>query len=97
MVFNYKIFKHELQIEKYLTILPSDLAIAFCHFRTWNHSRVGFGVLKGMTVFAHYVFWISWGMSTIIFCSAHTLIAKGSNIYQGICCKNIILSNLKDS
>ena len=34
---NYRIFKHELQIEKYLSILPSDLAIAFCCFRTLNH------------------------------------------------------------
>ena len=34
---NYRIFKHELQIEKYFSILPSDLAIAFCHFRTLNH------------------------------------------------------------
>lgn len=31
---NYRIFKHELQLEKYLT---SDLAIALCHFRTLNH------------------------------------------------------------
>ena len=35
--FNCRIFKHELQIEKYLNILPSYLAIAFCHFRTLNH------------------------------------------------------------
>ena len=34
---NYRIFKHELQIEKYLSILPSDLAIDFCHFRTLTH------------------------------------------------------------
>ena len=34
---NYRIFKEDFTLEKYLNILPDDLSKAFCHFRILNH------------------------------------------------------------
>lgn len=33
----HRIFKHELKLENYFNILPSDLSTALCHFRCLNH------------------------------------------------------------
>ena len=34
---NYRIFKQDLKLENYFSILPNDLATSFCHFRSLNH------------------------------------------------------------
>ena len=34
---NYRIFKYNFGFEKYLGVLPDDLALAFFHFRSLNH------------------------------------------------------------
>ena len=34
---NYRIFKQNLKLENYFSILPDDLATSFCHFRSLNH------------------------------------------------------------
>ena len=34
---NYRIFKQNFEFEKYFSVLPSDLALAFFRFRSLNH------------------------------------------------------------
>ena len=34
---NYRIFKQDLKLENYLSILPDDLATSFCHIMSLNH------------------------------------------------------------
>ena len=36
-VLNYRLYKHNLEFESYLNILPDKDAITFCKFRTCNH------------------------------------------------------------
>ena len=34
---NYRIFKQDFNLENYFNVLPDDLAMSFCHFRSLNH------------------------------------------------------------
>ena len=34
---NYRIFKQDFNLESYFYVLPDELAMPFCHFRSLNH------------------------------------------------------------